>query len=88
MKPHTTGRILIRPACAAIVRIELVLTQREKQKMPFPDVTINRRISGVSVNIEKKVYIYIYIYIYIKGIYIFALQLDESMDIGGVFGLS
>ena len=78
MKPHTIAETLIRPACAAIVRTMLgTEAEEEIKKVPLSDDTISRRIVDMSDNIAKKVSLKI------KEAGMYALQVDETTDIGG-----
>ncbi|XP_023233273.1 protein ZBED8-like [Centruroides sculpturatus] len=78
MKPHTIGETLIRPAYTAIVRTIFGAEAEEEIKMiPSSNDTMSRRISNLSIDIEKSVINKI-----IKS-KLFSLQLDESTDIGG-----
>jgi hypothetical protein len=75
MKLHTTGKILICPTSAAIVRT-MFGTAAEEENILLSDITINRCLSNMSVNIEKSVSKKM------KESNIFDLQVEESIDNG------
>jgi hypothetical protein len=54
MKPHTICNILIHPACAASVRTMFGTEAEGIKNKSLSDVKINRCISNMSINIEKK----------------------------------
>uniref|UniRef100_A0A0P4VZP1 Uncharacterized protein n=1 Tax=Scylla olivacea TaxID=85551 RepID=A0A0P4VZP1_SCYOL len=83
MKPHTIAETLILPACSAIVKT-MFGSEAEKQvkKIPVSDSTISRRIHDMSADIEETVCASV------KESEMFALQVDESTDIGGKAQLS
>ncbi|XP_068219683.1 zinc finger BED domain-containing protein 5-like [Palaemon carinicauda] len=79
MKPHTIAETLILPACSAIVKIMFGSeAEKEVRKIPVSDSTISRRIHDMSADIEETVCTSV------KAIEMFALQVDESTDIGGM----
>ncbi|XP_068219693.1 zinc finger BED domain-containing protein 5-like [Palaemon carinicauda] len=79
MKPHTIAETLILPACSAIVKTMFGSeAEKEVRKIPVSDNTISRRIHDMSADIEETVCTSV------KEIEMFALQVDESTDIGGM----
>ncbi|XP_068237126.1 SCAN domain-containing protein 3-like [Palaemon carinicauda] len=81
MKPHTIAETLILPACSAIVKT-LFGSEAEKEvrKIPVSDSTISRRIH-MRADMEETVCTSV------KESEMFALQVDESTDIGGMVQL-
>ena len=78
MKPHTIAEKLILPACCAMVKTMIgVEAEQESRKIPLSDNTISRLIHDMSVDIERSVCENI------KRKNMYALQVDESVDIGG-----
>ncbi|XP_068232182.1 SCAN domain-containing protein 3-like [Palaemon carinicauda] len=79
MKPHTIAETLILPACSAIVKTMFGSeAEKEVRKIPVSDSTISRRIHDMSSDIEETVCTSV------KESEMFALQVDESTDIGGM----
>ncbi|XP_068240046.1 protein FAM200A-like [Palaemon carinicauda] len=79
MKPHTIAETLILPACSAIVKTMFGSEAEKKvRKIPVSDNTISRRIHDMSADIEETVCTSV------KEGEMFALQVDESTDIGGM----
>ncbi|XP_068240084.1 SCAN domain-containing protein 3-like [Palaemon carinicauda] len=79
MKPHTRAETLILPACSAIVKTMFGSeAEKEVRKIPVSDSTISRRIHDMSADIEETVCTFV------KESEMFALQVDESTDIGGM----
>ncbi|XP_068246786.1 SCAN domain-containing protein 3-like [Palaemon carinicauda] len=79
MKPHTIAETLILPACSAIVKTMFGgEAEKEVRKIPVSDSTISRRIHDMSADIEETVCTSV------KESEMFALQVDESTDIGGM----
>ena len=78
MKPHTIAESLILPSCCAIVKTMFgAEAEKEVRKIPLSDNTISRRIEDMSADIERSVCELVKE----KGMY--ALQVDESTDVGG-----
>ena len=79
MEPHTTAETTVLQSCCAIIRTmfgpEL---EKEVKKIPLADNTIGRRIQHMSEDIKQQIKI-----IFKVENVMFALQLDESMDISG-----
>ena len=76
-KPHTLGEEIIGPACKVIVSTILGEgAANQISKVPLSNNTIRRRISEMSCNINEQVTEKI------KTYRTFALQVDESLDIG------
>ncbi|XP_068250262.1 protein FAM200B-like [Palaemon carinicauda] len=79
MKPHTIAETLILPACSAIVKTMFGSEAEKKvRKIPVSDSTISRRIHDMSADIEETVCTSV------TESEMFALQVDESTDIGGM----
>ncbi|XP_068212526.1 zinc finger BED domain-containing protein 5-like [Palaemon carinicauda] len=79
MKPHTIAETLILPAFNAIVKTMFESeAEKEVRKIPVSDSTIGRRIHDMSADIEETVCTSV------KESEMFALQVDESTDIGGM----
>ena len=73
MKPHTIAES---PACVTIAKIFCGNADAaEIKNIPLSDNTINRRITDMSVDIEKRVVLKL------KAADLFANQVDESTDI-------
>ncbi|XP_076324212.1 zinc finger BED domain-containing protein 5-like [Tachypleus tridentatus] len=78
MKPHTIAESLILPACVTIAKIFFGDAAAEEIKnIPLSDNTIGRRITDMSVDIEKGVMLKL------KAADFFAIQVDESTDLSG-----
>ncbi|XP_076352668.1 zinc finger BED domain-containing protein 5-like [Tachypleus tridentatus] len=78
MKPHTIAESLILPACVTIAKIFFGDAAAEEIKnIPLSDNTIGRRITNMSVDIEKGVMLKL------KAADFFAIQVDESTDLSG-----
>ncbi|XP_068247904.1 protein FAM200B-like [Palaemon carinicauda] len=77
MKPHSVSESYFLPTCFAVVKT-LFGNEAEKEvrKIPLSDDTIGRRIMDMSSDIEKTVS-------ELRKDEMFALQVDESTDIGG-----
>ena len=83
MKPHTIAETLILPACSAVIKTMFGSeAEKEVKKIPVSDSTISRRIHDMSEDIEETVCASV------KESEMFALQVDESTDIGGKAQLS
>ena len=79
MKPHTIAETLILPTYSTIVKTMFGSeAQKEERKIPISDSTISRRIHDMSADIEETVSTSV------KESEMFALQVDESTDIGGM----
>ncbi|XP_068224197.1 SCAN domain-containing protein 3-like, partial [Palaemon carinicauda] len=79
MKPHTIAETLILPAISAIVKTMFESeAEKEVRKIPISESTISRRIHDMSADIEETVCTSV------KESEMFALQVDESTDIGGM----
>ena len=77
-RPHTEAERIILPACSAIVKTMLGdKAEEEIKKIPLSNNTICRRICDISANIENTVITSV------NKSKIFAMQVDESTDIGG-----
>ena len=78
MKPHTIAESLILPACIAVSKIFFGdAAANELKNIPLSDNTIGRRITTMSVDIEKDVMLKL------KAAEFFAIQVDESTDSSG-----
>lgn len=77
-KPHTEAESIILPVCSAIVKTMLESKAEEEiKKIPMSNNTICRRICDMSADIENTVITSV------NKSEIFAMQVDESTDIGG-----
>ena len=77
-RPHTEAESIIFPACSAIVKTMLGDKAKEEiKKIPLSNNTICRRICDMSADIENTVITSV------NKSKIFAMQVDESTDIGG-----
>ncbi|XP_068238353.1 protein FAM200A-like [Palaemon carinicauda] len=82
MKPHTIAKTLILPAYSAIVKTMFGSeAEKEVRKIPVSDSTISRRIHDMSADIEETVCTSV------KESEMFALQVEESTDNGGMVQL-